>query len=102
MKFINLTIEDLKTDYKGRHGFVFQGSSDYNPKNCEVISHMVKNRGFTEFLPEFFVEFNPQTVAFVYPEGISFDAPAFYTEVSRFFLMGKFQIDLLGSFLQSN
>lgn len=102
MTFKNINLKELKEKYSGRHGFVFQGASPCDSKYCEVIANQVKNRGFTESLPEFIVQLDNRTFVFVYPETALFESGSFYAEASKFSMMGHFQIDMLLSFLQNN
>ena len=102
MTFKNLSIKELQENCVGRHGFVFASAAASDQRNCEVIAGQVKDRGFTESMPEYCVSLNSDHwYVFVYPEGISFNGPAFMDEVQKFTMLGQFKIDLLQNFLNT-
>jgi hypothetical protein len=103
MRFETLTIEDLKRDYTGRHGFVFVGNSPSNRDGCNKISDAIIQRKICDVPVEFIVELNPTSFVFVYPEDCSFNSPYLYqisTHLSQ--MMGVFKIDTLMAFLKQN
>lgn len=77
MKLSNITLNQLRSDYKGRHGFVFEGSHPSNSpdiqKTCEVL---IKYK-LVEVMPELITKLDERTFVFVYPEGVSFNMPDF-------------------------
>lgn len=101
IEFKTLSIEDLKKDYSDRQGFIFQGASICNRNNCDKVSQAIINKKICEHHVEFVVELNPQTFAFVYPDGCSFDSPSLYNECAHLSNMtGLFKIEILCKFLQ--
>jgi len=103
MEFKELTIEELKKDYMGRHGFIFAGQSPSAPEGCDKLCQALINRGITEVMAEFVVQWNPNTFVFVYPEGASFKSGEFFQAAQKIsMMMGFFNIDTLHHFLRNN
>jgi hypothetical protein len=100
----NLSLEDLKSLYSERHGFVFIGSAPSSKESCEKLSKQIREAGLCEYEPDFVNELNPLTYAFVYPEGVSFHSSDFYefSKHASMMVMGMFKIDALAAFLKNN
>ena len=98
-----LTIEDLKRDYSGNHGFIYKAT---NPINLDKITSMCDSLivgGITEVRPEFTVQLNPNTIIFVWGEGVSFKSGEFYQKAMTLGMTtGLWRVDMLGAFLMNN
>lgn len=97
----NTSIEELKKDYLTRNGFVFFGNGTCNTSLCETIAANIKSRGYCETMPEFVGQLNNQLFAFVYPEGASFETPAFLQFCSHWATITQgFKVDALCAWLK--
>ena len=95
-----MSVQDLKRDYTGRHGFIFQGAGPCDPRKCELVAAAVKANSYTDSMPEFVVSLNEQTFAFVYSETCNFESGPFYKDTRQVCAMlGAFNIDILTAFL---
>lgn len=98
----NITIPELKKDYSDRAGFIFIGAADCNAKTCEEAAKGIKNRGYTEHLPEFIGQIDNKTFAFVYPEGVSFITPVFLEFCRHWSMVTQaFTVDSLCAWLKN-
>lgn len=104
MTYKNLSLEDLKSLYSERHGFVFIGSAPYKRSSCERLSNQIKDAGLCQYEPDFINELNPTTCAFIYPEDVSFHSGDFFefSKHASMMVMGMFKIDTLAAFLKNN
>ncbi len=104
MVFKSLTVPDLKKDYMERHGFIFRGQRKCDSKYCDPVCDALIKDKVTTVRAEFVVKIDEQTYIFVYPEGISFDAPYFYSKATKMgqMLGGLYRVDTLTHFLQNN
>jgi hypothetical protein len=103
MTFRKLTLEELKKDYIGRHGFLFKGNAPCNKDNCLKVSNAIIQKGICAEMPEFVVEFDAQTFFFIYPNDCRFDCPTFIQTCQHLSVItnGCFQIESLSYFLQN-
>jgi len=97
------TLDEVKSLYSERHGFVFQGASDCDSRNCIRVAEAVRSKGFTDYLPELVAQLDARTFVFIYPECASFESGAFYQAVKHLVPMFQvFQIEILNAFLKEN
>ena len=89
----SLTIAELKYGYDHRHGFVFQGPVRSSNESIENLCKTLIKHKITEVSPEFIVRLSDSVVAFVYPDGVSFDCPRFMEEAAKF--GGMFRVETL-------
>jgi hypothetical protein len=104
MTYRNLSIQELKTNYSERAGFVFSSSVPSSRVSCEKLCLQIKEKDICKYDPDFINEFNPAAYAFVYPEGVNFDSGDFFKYASHKSaeFMGMFQIDSLAAFLKEH
>jgi hypothetical protein len=104
MTYRNLSIQELKTNYSDRHGFVFTSGGQSQRVSCEKLCFQIKEKDICKYEPDFINEITPTTYAFVYPEGVSFDSGDFfrYSQQASGMMMGMFQIDMLSAFLKEH
>jgi hypothetical protein len=96
------SLNDLKYYYGERHGFIFQGATPSSGDALGRLCNVLIDKKITEAYPEFFTRLNTNTVAIVYPEGISFKCADFYRIGKQTEMMGFFKIDILAAFLKEN
>jgi hypothetical protein len=96
--FKTLTLEELKKDYLGRHGFVFKGPVKSSDRAIEHLCATLIQHKITQNYPEFVVRLNDVTTVFVY-EG-SFDGPSFFKQADIATQMGVCQIESLYNFIK--
>jgi hypothetical protein len=104
MTYRNLSIQELKTNYSDRHGFIFTSNGPSQKTSCEKLMIQIKEKDICKYEPDFINEFSPTTYAFVYPEGVSFDSGDFfkYSQHASAMMMGMFKIDSLAAFLKDH
>lgn len=104
MTYRNLSIQELKTNYSDRHGFVFSSSVASSRTSCEKLCLQIREKDICKYEPDFINEITPAAHAFVYPEGVSFDSGDFFKYASHKSaeFMGMFKIDSLAAFLKDN
>lgn len=103
MQIKTLTIEEVKSLYSERHGFVFHGASPSDPQKSIFVAQAVKSKGFTDSMPEIVAQLNPQTFCFIYPQNCSFESGPFFQATRHLISMfGIFEIDILKAFLKEN
>ena len=100
MTIKTFTIEELKSDYSTRHGFVVQFMKPASVHLASQVSNALIQEGYTTSEVEFVVELPSNIFVFVYPEGISFDAPRFFNRVSMVGQMMGWRINTLLEFLK--
>ena len=103
MNFKDISIQELKQNYSERHGFIFAANAPCNRNNCDKMAEVIKNKGFTDSLPEFCVELNNQTFVFVYPPQCEFQSgPFLQTAKHTEMAFGMYRIDILSAFLKEH
>ena len=104
MTYRTLTIQELKSLYSTRAGFIFQGNAPSSRTSCEKLSQVIKEQHICDYEPDFIVELNPATYVFVYPEDVSFKSGEFYEIANHLSMatMGMFKVDILTAFLKEN
>jgi hypothetical protein len=109
MTYRNLSIQELKTNYSDRPGFVFISSVPSSRVSCERLCLQIKESDICKYEPDFINELEQsRIIAFVYPEGVNFDSGDFYryadpelnSGMMRF--LGLFKVDSLAAFLKDN
>lgn len=97
MDFIkNISIEDLKKDYSGNHGFVFLHSNISSDQSIGNLALLLKNQGISRGFP-ILVSRLPHGIAFVYED---FDAPYFFSVSDQIQQMTGIEIIPLFYYLQ--
>jgi hypothetical protein len=91
--FKTLTLEELRKDYLGRHGFVFKGPVKSSDRAIEHLCATLIQHKLTANYPDFVVRLDDLTSVFVY-EG-SFDGPSFFKNAMVATQMGVCRIESL-------
>ena len=104
MNYRTLSIQELKNDYSGRQGFIFQGNSPSSRENCEKLYRQLKMAGVSDYEPDFINELHPTIFAFVYPDGTKFKSADLYEFASHASMMtvGMYKLDILSAFLKEH
>ena len=100
MDFRQLSIQDLKTNYIDRWGFVFV-SQPFDRSKCQLIADTLVQHDITKDQPEFVVDLAPNVVAFIYPVDCDFDGPTLFQKSLKLRMMG-IQVDILKAFLNEH
>lgn len=105
MTYKTLSLQDLKTHYSDRHGFVFVSNERSSKESCQKLSDTIKEYGISEYEPDFIVDLNDsKAFAFVYPADTSFQSSDFFqfSQHASNMVMGMFKIDTLAAFLKNH
>lgn len=73
--FKDVSLEDLRKDYKTRHGFVLKSSYKSSDESIEKLCNNLISFGITKEYPEFVSRVGEECIVFVY--GDDFDSPTF-------------------------
>jgi hypothetical protein len=104
MNYRTSTLQELKDGYSDRNGFIFQSSSPSSRQSCEKLYTQLKNAGVSNYEPDFIVELNPNTFAFVYPDESIFKSAMLYEFANHaaMMTMGAYKLDILPAFLKEH
>lgn len=105
MTYKELPLEDLKSLYIERPGFVFLSNQPSSKESCEKLYTQLKDAKVCEYEPDFINVLNEgRFYAFVYPEGVAFKSAALYefAQDAAMMTMGMYKLDILTAFLKEN
>ena len=103
MKQENFTIEDLKSNYNNRHGFVIKSAKGtYTESQIQNVCNVMISQGITTITPEFYC-ISGDILLVVYPEDCSFMSGEAFQKGNRIGeATGLWKFDSLSAFLRQN
>jgi hypothetical protein len=105
MTYKELPIEDLKSLYSDRPGFILASQQPSSKESCEKLYKQIKDAKICEYEPDFInVSHEGRLYAFVYPADVAFKSADFYafSKQAEGMFFGMFQVDILSAFLKEN
>jgi len=94
------TIEQSKSSFSDRIGFVFQGNAPSSDEAMERLCATLVQHQVASCLPELIVKCENNTYLFVYPETGGLDGPAFFAKAKAAENFGFCRVDCLGAVLK--